>query len=104
MREIVRRAGVGPATLYRHFPTKQMLATEAFSDQACAYRAIVDEGIADPIAARASCCAHSLYLRPASPLLVVHGRERCGCPARKPGGLGVGGMLVRSGIMHARSV
>ncbi|MGH3502353.1 MAG: helix-turn-helix domain-containing protein, partial [Nocardioidaceae bacterium] len=23
MREIARRAGVGPATLYRHFPTKE---------------------------------------------------------------------------------
>jgi AcrR family transcriptional regulator len=48
MREIARRAGVAPATLYRHFPTKQMLATAAYSDQACACRAIVDEGLADP--------------------------------------------------------
>jgi AcrR family transcriptional regulator len=48
MREIARRDGVGPATLYRHFPTKQMLATAAYSDQVCAYRAIVDEGLADP--------------------------------------------------------
>jgi AcrR family transcriptional regulator len=48
MREIARRAGVGPATLYRHFPTKQVLATEAFTDQACACRAIVEEGLADP--------------------------------------------------------
>ena len=32
MREIARRAGVGPATLHRHFPTKQLLATEAFAD------------------------------------------------------------------------
>jgi AcrR family transcriptional regulator len=48
MREIARRAGVGPATLYRHFPTKQLLATEAFTDQVCACRAIVDEGLADP--------------------------------------------------------
>jgi len=48
MREIARRAGVGSATLYRHFPTKQMLATEAFTDQLCACRAIVDEGLADP--------------------------------------------------------
>ena len=38
MREIARRAGVGPATLYRHFPTKQLLATEAFADQLCACR------------------------------------------------------------------
>ena len=48
MREIARRAGVGPATLYRHFPTKQLLATEAFTDQLCACRAIIDEGLADP--------------------------------------------------------
>ena len=38
MREIARRAGVGPATLHRHFPTKQLLATEAFADQLCACR------------------------------------------------------------------
>src|ERR1700735_1274970 len=29
MREIARRAGVGQATLYRRFPTKQALGTEA---------------------------------------------------------------------------
>lgn len=44
MREIARRAGVGPATLYRHFPTKQMLVADAFADQLRACRAIVDEG------------------------------------------------------------
>jgi AcrR family transcriptional regulator len=48
MREIARRAGVGPATLYRHFPTKQMLVTDAFADQLHACRAIVDEGCANP--------------------------------------------------------
>ena len=39
MREIARRAGVGPATLYRHFPTKEMLVAEAFTDQMRACRA-----------------------------------------------------------------
>ncbi|MFD5035566.1 TetR/AcrR family transcriptional regulator [Streptomyces sp. NPDC058377] len=48
MREIARRAGVGPATLYRHFPTKQTLIAEAFADQLHACRTIVDEGCADP--------------------------------------------------------
>lgn len=48
MREIARHAGVGPATLYRRFPTKQMLATEAFTDEMRACRAIVDEGLAQP--------------------------------------------------------
>jgi len=38
MREIARRVGVGPATLYRPFPTKQMLATEASSSTACRCR------------------------------------------------------------------
>ena len=44
MREIARRAGVGPATLYRRFPTKQTLVTEAFGGQVGACHAIVDEG------------------------------------------------------------
>ena len=48
MREIARRAGVGPATLYRHFPTKEDLATEAVTDEIGACLAIVDEGLADP--------------------------------------------------------
>jgi AcrR family transcriptional regulator len=48
MREIARRAGVGPATLYRRFPTKRALVTEAFLEQMRACHAIVDEGLADP--------------------------------------------------------
>ncbi|MEU5261444.1 helix-turn-helix domain-containing protein [Amycolatopsis sp. NPDC021455] len=48
MREIARRADVGPATLYRHFPTKEALATEAFADRMRACYAIVDEALADP--------------------------------------------------------
>ncbi|MFJ2093813.1 TetR/AcrR family transcriptional regulator [Streptomyces sp. NPDC087901] len=55
MREIARRARVGPATLYRHFPTKQMLATEAFADQLRACRTIVDDGCADPDPWRGLC-------------------------------------------------
>jgi AcrR family transcriptional regulator len=48
MREVARRAGVGPATVYRHFPTKQALVAEAFVEQMRACRSIVDEGLADP--------------------------------------------------------
>jgi AcrR family transcriptional regulator len=48
MREVARHAGVGPATLYRRFPTKQLLVTEAFTDQMRACQAIIDEGLADP--------------------------------------------------------
>jgi AcrR family transcriptional regulator len=48
MREIARRAGVGPATLYRRFPTKETLIIEALADQMHACRAIVDQGLADP--------------------------------------------------------
>ncbi|MFD5628498.1 TetR/AcrR family transcriptional regulator [Streptomyces sp. NPDC127072] len=55
MREIARRAGVGPATLYRRFPTKQTLVTEAFADQVHACRVIVDEACADPDPWRGFC-------------------------------------------------
>ncbi|MEV0848921.1 helix-turn-helix domain-containing protein [Streptomyces sp. NPDC049954] len=55
MRVIARRAGVGPATLYRHFPTKQTLVADAFADQLHACRAIVDEGCADPDPWRGLC-------------------------------------------------
>jgi AcrR family transcriptional regulator len=48
VREIARRAEVGPATVYRHFPTKEMLLAEAFTDQMLAWRSTLDEGIADP--------------------------------------------------------
>ena len=48
MRVIARRAGVGPATLYRRFPTKEALVTEVFREEVRACRAIVDEGLAAP--------------------------------------------------------
>jgi AcrR family transcriptional regulator len=55
MREIARRAGVGPATLYRRFPTKQLLLTEAFTDEMRACHAIVEEGLAEPDPWRGFC-------------------------------------------------
>lgn len=41
-------AGVGPATLYRRFPTKETLITEAYAEQVALCTAIVAEGLADP--------------------------------------------------------
>jgi len=55
MREIARRAGVGPATLYRRFPTKEALVTEALAGQMHACRDIVDQGLADPDPWRGFC-------------------------------------------------
>src|SRR3954468_13053332 len=48
MREIAQRAGVAPATLYRRFPTKAILAAEAFAAALSGCHAILDEGLADP--------------------------------------------------------
>ncbi|MFI0819056.1 TetR/AcrR family transcriptional regulator [Streptomyces sp. NPDC021098] len=48
MREIARRAGVGPATLYRHFPTKEALVAETFADQLARCVATLDAALADP--------------------------------------------------------
>lgn len=55
MREIARRAGVGPATLHRHFPAKEALVTEVFAEQMATCTAIVDEGLADPDPWRGFC-------------------------------------------------
>ncbi|WP_433303785.1 TetR/AcrR family transcriptional regulator [Actinoplanes sp. CA-030573] len=52
IREIARRARVGPATLYRRFPTRQALVDEAFREEVGACAAIVREGCADPDAWR----------------------------------------------------
>ncbi|MEO3799303.1 helix-turn-helix domain-containing protein [Nonomuraea sp. B1E8] len=48
MREIARRAEVGPATLYRRFPTKQALVNDVFAHELRACRQIVEDGCADP--------------------------------------------------------
>ncbi|MEU7042256.1 helix-turn-helix domain-containing protein [Streptomyces varsoviensis] len=43
---IARRAGVGAATLYRHFPTRDSLIAAAFSEQFAQCVATVDEALA----------------------------------------------------------
>lgn len=47
MREVARHAEVGPATLYRRFPTKQALIDEAFAGELTTCRRIVEDGCAD---------------------------------------------------------
>lgn len=47
MREIARHAGVGPATLYRRFPTRQDLVDAAFEDELELCRSIVLAGADD---------------------------------------------------------
>lgn len=53
--EIARRAGVGVATLYRHFPTKGSLVTEVFSEQFRTCVAVLDDALADPDPWRGFC-------------------------------------------------
>ncbi|GEB54036.1 MULTISPECIES: TetR/AcrR family transcriptional regulator [Streptomyces] len=46
VREIARRAQVGPATVYRHFPAKEELFAAAFAEQMARCSALVEEGLA----------------------------------------------------------
>jgi AcrR family transcriptional regulator len=46
--EIARRAGVGVATLFRRFPTKDDLVAAAFAEKMHAYSEAIDEALADP--------------------------------------------------------
>lgn len=46
IREIARRAQVGVATVYRRFPTKEALFTEAFAGQLATCSAVVEDGLA----------------------------------------------------------
>ncbi|GHE94870.1 TetR family transcriptional regulator [Streptomyces spiralis] len=47
MRQVARHAGVGPATLYRHFPTKQALIAQTFAEQRRACHAAVRDALAE---------------------------------------------------------
>ncbi|MFD5919623.1 TetR/AcrR family transcriptional regulator [Kitasatospora sp. NPDC058201] len=48
MRDIARHAEVGHATLYRHFPTKQALIAQTFTEQRRACRTAVRDALTDP--------------------------------------------------------
>jgi AcrR family transcriptional regulator len=48
MNEIARRAGVGVATLFRRFPTRDDLIGAVFADKMSAYAAAIDGALADP--------------------------------------------------------
>ncbi|MER7079611.1 transcriptional regulator, TetR family [Saccharopolyspora kobensis] len=55
MAAIARRAEVGVATLYRRFPTKESLITEAFADRFANCTAVVHEALDDPDPWRGFC-------------------------------------------------
>jgi AcrR family transcriptional regulator len=46
--EIARRAGVGVATLFRRFPTRDDLVAAAFADKMSAYADAIDDALANP--------------------------------------------------------
>ncbi|MGP3533825.1 TetR/AcrR family transcriptional regulator [Microbacterium sp. RD1] len=52
MREVARQAGVGPATLYRRFPSKSDLVSAAFADEMRVCETLVERASADPDAWR----------------------------------------------------
>ncbi|AHH96522.1 TetR family transcription regulator [Kutzneria albida DSM 43870] len=55
MAAVARHAGVGVATLYRRFPTRESLITEVFADQFAACVSVVDDALADPDPWRGFC-------------------------------------------------
>lgn len=54
--EIARRAGVGVATLFRRFPTRDDLIGAVFAEKMTAYAAAIDDALADPDPWRGFCC------------------------------------------------
>ena len=54
-KEIARRAGVGIATLYRRFPTRQDLLVATFGPKLAAYTEAIDRALKDPDPWRGFC-------------------------------------------------
>lgn len=52
---IARRAGVGTATLYRRFPTREALVTAVFADEMTVCAGMMEEALADPDPWRGFC-------------------------------------------------
>jgi AcrR family transcriptional regulator len=48
MNEVARRAGVGVATLFRRFPTREDLIAASFADRMVEYAALADTALSDP--------------------------------------------------------
>lgn len=53
--EVARTAGVGIATLFRRFPTREDLIAAVFADKMAAYKEAIDEALADPDPWRGFC-------------------------------------------------
>ncbi|ORB24982.1 hypothetical protein BST38_28265 [Mycolicibacterium parafortuitum] len=65
LNEIARRAGIGNATLYRHFPTREALLAEVFSghlEQYCGLAEAAADGD-DPVAALRDCVTATCALQ-----------------------------------------
>ena len=48
LNEVARRAGVGVATLFRRFPTREDLIAATFADSMARYAALIETALADP--------------------------------------------------------
>ncbi|MGI5128421.1 TetR/AcrR family transcriptional regulator [Pseudonocardia sp. CA-107938] len=48
MRVVAEVADVGPATVYRHFPTKALLVAAVFTEQSRAWESALGRGLTDP--------------------------------------------------------
>jgi AcrR family transcriptional regulator len=65
LNEIARRAGIGNATLYRHFPTREELLSEVYAGQLERYCAIAEQAASadDPVAALRDCVTATCALQ-----------------------------------------